>query len=43
MLWVNLNQLKVKAEELLAEEQARFRSGHQGFSTVEQISIVESL
>ena len=34
MFWVILNRLKVKAEELLAEDQAGFRPGQ---STVEQI------
>ena len=34
MLGVILNQLKAKAEELLAEEQAGFRAG---WSTVEQV------
>ena len=34
MLWVILNQLRIKAEELLAEEQADCRPD---WSTVEQI------
>ena len=39
MLRVILNQLKVKAENMLVEEQAGFRPGR---STVEQSSVVES-
>ena len=39
MLRVVLNRLKVKAEELLTEEQAGFRPGR---STVDKSSLVES-